>query len=71
MDSSCLMFPDHSEYCVTLVYCKRLSSMLSTLGCIFTITIIWIFKSIQRSHTEDDYPFKPRIVIVVDKLYNW
>ena len=40
----CHMFPSNPGYCVALVYCKRVSSVLSIIGCILTIFLIWLFK---------------------------
>ena len=40
----CPTFPSNPGYCTALVYSKRVSSILSIIGCILTIFLIWLFR---------------------------
>ena len=40
----CSMFPSNPRYCTALVYSKRVSGVLSIIGCVLTIFLVWFFK---------------------------
>ena len=54
-ENSCIIFPDHPDYCDWLLSCKRIAGCLSVVGCLFTVFIIWLF----HKYTE----FSQRMII--------
>ncbi|XP_060080370.1 cyclic AMP receptor-like protein A isoform X1 [Ylistrum balloti] len=43
-DSDCPIFPDQPGHCDVLIAIRRTTGALSLVGCIFMISVIWLFK---------------------------